>query len=107
MKKIGLLLALIAWLVTAVKYITMSFLKDTDVLSAFQTLEYSSVNAKVVAYGTCDVVLDEECKQEYVKKIISELGICLRMTQKLQMTEISQLYIAKKMQIMEVLRLSL
>ena len=75
MKKIGIVLATILWIGTAVKYITVSFLKDTDVLSAFQTLEYSSVNAKVVAYGTCDVVLDEECKQEYVKKIISELGI--------------------------------
>lgn len=75
MKKIGIVLATILWIGTAVKYITVSFLKDADVLSAFQTLEYSSVNAKVVAYGNYEAILDEGGKQVFVKNIVSELGI--------------------------------
>lgn len=75
MKKFGIILATILWVGTAVKYITGSFLKDADVLSAFQTLDYSSINAKVVAYGTCDGIFDQELKEAYLKNILSELGI--------------------------------
>lgn len=75
MKKIGIVLATILWIGTAVKYITGSFLKDADVLSAFQTLNYTSAEAKIVAYGKCNMKVSDVEKKNYVKKILSQLGI--------------------------------
>lgn len=75
MKKIGLLLGITIWVITSVRYITGSFLKDADILSAFKSIDGVQVSGKIVAYGTnCTLMSEEDC-EIYLRKIISQLGV--------------------------------
>ncbi len=75
MRKIGLIMAIIIWTVTAGKYIKKCAVAESTLAGAFGITEYSYISAKIAAYGEYDVKLDTEAMEKFVRNIACDTGI--------------------------------
>lgn len=76
MQKIGIVTALVIWLLLAGKLLSNAMSQNTDVAAVFNSYEFEEINAQVSAFGKYGVTyLTEEEKENIIKELAAGIGI--------------------------------
>lgn len=75
MRKISISVAVLAWVVTAIFFLKNNYQENKTIAGAFQTTDYSYMCAKIVGYGTYNVTMNAEAREQFIRSIASGLGI--------------------------------
>ena len=75
MRKIGITVAMVLWVISAARIVRAGTAGDSNVISAFNSMDYASVESRIDAYGRYgNSEMDEEQRKSLVMNFASSIG---------------------------------